>query len=563
MLFGKDTGWLPATASTRLVLGVTLALLCAPVLIDLAVSGPTGPFTYVCADTFYYLTVARNIARHGLASFDGQHLTNGFHPVWQFMMGALYFLLEQLGASSHAIVLAVLGSLALLAGGVVLLGRSFSERGALSPLFALLPVGVYGLLLSPFWLTRLNKIAAESVEGPFPVYGTWWSYSNGMESGAVLFALGLCALAHRAWHRQPSRRRALYFGLSAALFVLSRLDHVLVCLPVVAAFCVTALQQRGRWRDALVALLGFGIPVGIDIAVNIIVFGAAVPVSGAAKLTFPFVTPVHIQSWLDTLHDWPRYGLFVLQREASLLLPMAFALVYLALTLRLAPLGSTLLVQYRERTRDFERFLVPIAVGVLLFGAHEILFLNDGPGSWHLPVSTTFVSLVMIALVSRARRALGPRAVVATLGLITCLTVAFFVTLRQPTYHGDFATFYLHDAPLLRRAFGAKPPRIVEFDDGIVNYSLDIPAMSNRLAIDPEGLDALHGGQLYSLAYERGFNCLSSLAYFPHRLRGNSSPEAAQDLAKTMYLEDLSAFSFEVAYLSVSNSMSIVCGHKR
>ena len=61
MFFGKDTSWLPVTASTRLVLGVTLALLCAPVLIDLAVSGPAGPFTEVAPDTFYCLTVARKI----------------------------------------------------------------------------------------------------------------------------------------------------------------------------------------------------------------------------------------------------------------------------------------------------------------------------------------------------------------------------------------------------------------------------------------------------------------------------------------------------------------------
>ena len=37
-------------------------------------------------DAFYYLQIARNIARTGFSSFDGVHATNGYHPAW---MGAL------------------------------------------------------------------------------------------------------------------------------------------------------------------------------------------------------------------------------------------------------------------------------------------------------------------------------------------------------------------------------------------------------------------------------------------------------------------------------------------
>jgi hypothetical protein len=42
-------------------------------------------------DDFYYgLVVARNLALHGVSTFDGVHLTNGYHPLWVLTLAALY-----------------------------------------------------------------------------------------------------------------------------------------------------------------------------------------------------------------------------------------------------------------------------------------------------------------------------------------------------------------------------------------------------------------------------------------------------------------------------------------
>jgi hypothetical protein len=259
-----------------------------------------------------------------------------------------------------------------------------------------------------------------------------------------------------------------------------------------------------------------------------------------------------------------QFNLYVAQREASLVIPVLAALAYLALTLHVVPVGSAFLVRYRESARDIERFLVPVAVGVVLLGVTDILFVAMGPSSWYLPVSTLFVSLVPVALLNRAPGRLAPRAALAVIGLTAALTVGFFVKLRQPTYHASYAKFYLDEAPLLRQKFGAKPPHFVEFDDGIVNYSLDVAAMSNALALDPEAVDALRGGRLYSLAYERGFNCVSTLVYGSAKsLLADRSPKAAESYVKVNLSEDISGFDFDVAYLTESGSMAIVCGHKR
>ena len=67
----------------HLILGLTGCIYVLPVLYDLLRHGWERIFTFFAADTFYYLTVARNFARIGLFSFDGEFPTNGFHPLWQ------------------------------------------------------------------------------------------------------------------------------------------------------------------------------------------------------------------------------------------------------------------------------------------------------------------------------------------------------------------------------------------------------------------------------------------------------------------------------------------------
>jgi len=541
---------------------LSLALLCAPVLLDLALSGKSRPFGYAAADAFYYLTIARNMARHGVPSFDGQHATNGFHPLWQLITAFLHFVTNHLGVDRYTLLVLLLVNLALVAGGLWFLARAFSEKGRLSAFFALLPVGVYGLLVAPFWFTHQGDLAS-SMEGPFPVYGTAWSYVNGMESGAVLFCFGLSARMFRAYDELPSPRRALAAGASLAALVLSRLDHVLIALPLVVTLVSDARARRRPALEIAELVLVFAIPVALYAAVNVHWFGAVMPVSGALKTSFPVFTPLHVQAWVDLWKAGKQANLWTLQREASLLIPLASASAYLAVTFRARRLGPTWLLCYRPAVRPYERFLVPVAVGVVLLAGYDTLFVVDGPSSWYLPVSTLFVSLAVLALADRAPFALPPAGTLAALGAIACLSIAFFLKLeRRPDYHAAYARFFWHDAPELRRHFGKHPPHLLEIDDGIVNYSLDVPAMSAALALDPEAVDALKAGHLWDLAYDRGFNCLSTLVYgSAAELEHDRSREAAQRYAQAR-VGDVPAYRFHLAFITRSASLAIVCAEK-
>ena len=81
---GSKSAW------STFVLAVTCLILAVPILIDVLRSPRLRPFGYVAADTFYYLSVARNIVEHGSPSMDGLHPTNGFHPLWQIATSLVY-----------------------------------------------------------------------------------------------------------------------------------------------------------------------------------------------------------------------------------------------------------------------------------------------------------------------------------------------------------------------------------------------------------------------------------------------------------------------------------------
>src|SRR5882724_6742901 len=89
----------------RILLFLTTALGVLPLVIGLFKGAAGRSLFYFCApDTFYYLTVARNVAHTGRPTFDGEHLTNGYHPLWQTITSVLAVFTRLLGAGDFWLV---------------------------------------------------------------------------------------------------------------------------------------------------------------------------------------------------------------------------------------------------------------------------------------------------------------------------------------------------------------------------------------------------------------------------------------------------------------------------
>jgi hypothetical protein len=558
----KPTLYARAT-SLRVVLSLTLALLCGPVLVDLAMSPARRAFGYVAGDAFYYLTVARNMALHGVPSFDGVHATNGFHPLWQAVCAVVYFLAEHARLADYVVLFVVLVGVALIAGAVALLALAFEKDGSLTPGFVALPFGVYALFNTPVWsshcLTDPKATIWSFIEGRLPLLGTLWSYANGMESALVLFGFGLLAYLYTRDTRgiaPDSPRFAALFGAAAAFMTLARLDHALLVLPVVLAFVL-----RRRWPSGLLALSAFAIPLAVYLLINRLWIGVAFPMSGAMKSTFPYYDAYNLRQIPEVWAHLDCWALVVTYwREAQLCFPMVFALLYLALTLKVSALPRGAALQIRDSAADVDRFLVPAAVGVLLLGGYNFLFVPlIHQGHWYFPVSTLFITLAVLAVFGRFRRAPKwlPPAVLATL-----FVVGIFVFVkyhRSEEFHARFARLYFEEGPRIRAHYRNRAFKILEFDDGIVAYSAGVPAMSGTLMLDPEGLKAQSTQSFFKLAFRRGFDRVASFAYAPENLsRLTKARNGATEYVRKWAGSEIDGFDFTFDYVSKNKQFAIV-----
>ncbi len=555
--------------SSRRVLSLTVGLTLVPAIADLLVGGRTVPIRYFAADAFYYHTVARNMAGGGLISFDGLYPTNGFHPLWQAALAAVYAGAMQLPWGEVGYFVGVLLACSLLVTfSVWVIGLAVTQSGrALPASFLLLPVGVYSLLLLPYWLTAIDGFGLSRwSQGSPPLPGTLWSYMNGMESGLVLLAF-----AGLAWvfirRKQAPIRSAAFVGAFAGALTLARLDHVFIAAMFPAFYLGRVFRQRSReaWTELLACVTTASLPLVAYLAGNVLYAGALLPVSGAAKSTFPVPTIENFGNVVSVLRS-PFASVSSVSRAyraAQLLIPALLAVW----TLR----GAWRAWTARETTGrpgnvpgdSYAEFLWLAAAGILLLHAYDFLFVRTfAMGHWYVPVSALFASLaVLVPARARTSGAAASPARVGLTGLVVLLT--FAVGHRRPDYHWLYNDFYFVEAAQVRAFYGTDVPRVVEHDDGIIGFATRFPTMSGTgLMLDAEAAEAFEAGHLYDLALDRGFDRAASLAYVlpdgaEERSPGDLGLETA-DARVRLFARSHPGFGYEEEYVSPSGNVFFV-----
>jgi len=531
-------------ASTRVVLSATLLLFVAPVLVDLLVGGPRRTFGYFAADAFYFLTIARNIVEFGSVTFDQAHPTNAFHPLWQFILAATYAVSRLLGLrETQILVLTVLSNVAFIAMGIYWLGRAMSRDGRLSPAFLTLPVGAYAFLVSPMWwsFSKEQLSGQNHIEGAQPLFGTLWSYVNGMESAAVIACFGAIAYAYVHKPILSDRRAAAKFGLLLAAFTLARLDHIFFPAAMCTLLVLRAWLGLRRKEYAPIAwiALSFALVIATYLLLNQWVFGSALPVSGRHKTTFPIPTESNLLAIRLALERFQKPGGRWLNfgwREAQVLLPWLAALLLplWAFRLRRTPAGRAL--RLREPACRFDEFLLLTAPAVVCLALYNFSFVRIGAqGHWYFPASTLFVSLVAVrvlecsGLVSRLMR---PRfAQVAWYAACSAAVILYFLRFQITfDYHDKYAGFYFDEAPKVRAHYVARSPKLFSRDDGIVAFATGFPTMNAMgLTVDTEA-HRMGPGRLGDIALARGYDHITSLVYYRFGALSTDSPP--EDVSK-------------------------------
>lgn len=205
-------------------------------------------------DFFYYLVVAKNIAHQHLSTFDGTHLTNGYHPLWMLVLTAVT-LLAPGKATFYVVQALIVAAFMITYWAARAIFRVYSQDALATELGAGL-VAVQMLVLS----------------------------QGGMEvTLAIPLILMLCWYRLRSGFRWSLASAAIY-GLLASLVVLSRLDAVLFVALLFLFECVfTWPSSAADWRVRLSALASGSIPLAIYVLLNLHFFHTLTPVSGQAK----------------------------------------------------------------------------------------------------------------------------------------------------------------------------------------------------------------------------------------------------------------------------------------
>jgi hypothetical protein len=507
---------------SRILLVTTLALVVLPVLVDLSGSDRFRPFGYLAADAFYYLTVGRNLAETGRTTFDQRHETNGFHPLWQVLTGGMFVLLPRLGVGEPGLLRGtLLFGLLLLTAGIALLLRAMADRETgSSPMIVTLPVGAYAVILLPIWAGWLTDLSLRvPTEGTLPLYGTLWSHVNGMESALVIFMLGVTADRFIRGKIVHSPSAAAGFGALLGLLTLARLDHGFFAVALIAVLGVESARSREARARILVVMGVFFAVVGGYLLFKELRYGAAFPTSGALKSTFPHPRPENFADLGRLLRGEAGDRIALVIRHAQMDLPVAVALVHLALA---AVVGVRRKREEISRNAArVDRFLVALAFGVLLLGAYNFLFVRSvQQWHWYYPVSTLFVGLVAVRWLDRFVRGWARTPVGASVwigGWCVASISVFLAFHRPPDYHAKYARFYYELAPRVREHYGEERPGLLSFDDGIVAFSTRFPTMSGKgLNLDPIAARERREGRLLELALARGYDRITSLVYLEH-----------------------------------------------
>ena len=222
-------------------------------------------------DFFYYFVIAKNIVLHGLSSFDGVTITNGYHPLWMLLITGLVWT----GATDEVLFRCLLCLQVSLALVTFLLVRMYAER-----------------LLGQTWVALLSAIVV--------FFMTVTYFRGGMEIVVTLplvMVLGVLILEGYDSSARPMRLFA--FGCASSLLVLARIDSVLL-LTVWFFTSATALHPGRRdLRRLAIIVLGL-LPVLAYFSFNYVTFGSILTISGQAKNLKQSILP-SLTPWMSLL----------------------------------------------------------------------------------------------------------------------------------------------------------------------------------------------------------------------------------------------------------------------
>lgn len=458
------------------VAGVGLLCLYAPVTMGVA-----GIFEMFAPDTCYYLAIAKRSSLW-FFTFDGEHQTTGFHPLWQWLLMLLFKTFS--ADSSLAVWLPFLISVLLVCVGYVLVTLAVARHIGHQFVACFMIPGVYYLLTS--WID--------------PRSGAPWSFANGMESPLSVFLFGL--LVYKLWNERPMR--PIVAGILLALIVSARLDDIFLVPCVALSTMDRSKSIRDNAYHVFVLILPTAIFIGCYLAYNYLTTGMAMPISGVMKGGFALSHTIdRVSAVLSGKNPWWEW---TAMRLAQILLPAIICLIFVV-----------------SSFSKKHSLLTGLCLYVLCKAAYNLLNVDLWhQGNWYFCLSIIIMNIVAVIwlhdfirfMASYRERTVLLAAKVAVAVTVICGAL-FFMDSMSRQQNGECYAFW-RDRRLIRAKLAELAPgeKIVEVDDGVVNFSLETPTFSGLgYTMHREAVEPYLGGSMGTYLWENGYSIIVSLQY--------------------------------------------------
>lgn len=494
-----------------------LGLLAYPPLYSVSQVGLKAVFAFSCGDTFYYLVVAKNSVI-GQFTFDTETLTNGFHPLWQYILTAAFSLMDRADAESQLYLTYFLSVLFTSTGFVFACWSVYAVTRSIGLSLWLIP--------GPFYLLFTATDTISYTYSP-------WAFMNGMESplslmfGGILLYLFSAAYARGPELDDPSvtepadqRISGLTVpgvGIILSLLVLARLDDVFLVCSVAVFFLFYGGSWRSRFFQATAVVLPTVVLLALYLLSNWISGLPAMPVSGIIKAsptaafsgnmaTFlsDFLPPIHavVRPEKYNLQHW----IYTMARTSAMVLPVVFS-AWLMVSIFRAWHG-----------RRFESsdgiWIVPLLLYIFLKGSYNILnvrFWNQG--YWYYPLCILMVNFIVVLLYWRmtrssdAVRTRGFKVVCATLFGTIYLFHSAGVIFRAVSFEDWSYEVWKHRDELAAQVKEAGADvKLLDRSDAVFAYCLSLPAIAlSGFTTDYQGYLARKNERFFEYCLERGY----------------------------------------------------------
>ncbi len=505
-----------------------------------------APLQFFTTDTFLYLSVARNSVGKPFYTSDGLFPTNGFHPLWEFLLTKAFGIPDFTNNQAAQILLVFGLSIILVALGMSFFGLviyGLTGNFALS-LLASVP-GFYYLIFS---------LVAHH-------YNSTWSFINGMESPLSILWFGL--LLYLTFNKKILLG-ATYSGTIALAFLITliiftRLDDIFLLIPYLILIFLFSTLKKGVFGKLLILFAVPAVAVFIYLIYNYSYAGSLLPVSGILKqgnwltLNSIYFLGSFIPVILIHFYDyWSEAAMRSLQMCVPALLAVLW-LLYWIKNLRRGSWGAFFRDNYDKTVMG------ALCLYGVMKGTYNLLFVDLwGQGHWYYPFSIMVFNLMVASLAANSLKGniSGHKQLifnVITLAFIILMANAFINNKVLSNYKAYNYDFWMQRSFITQKLKTIDPNiKIIEYDDGVISYFLDIPTMNGLgFTLDREGFEAQSSGRLLELAYSRGFKVIGVLNYLTLPPDVENDPDKLRDyLCRLPHikLEDLNQWKFEILY---------------